>query len=78
MRRSRARDYVLFSVVDAEFLKKQALVEEAVVHLCQEFEDDAFLRAQEHYSVVFIRAGLAVHRNASQSIPGKRTAGGKG
>lgn len=70
-----ARFYILVRVVDTEFLKKQALVEEAVVHLGQEFEDDAFLRPQKYYCVVFIRPCLIVHHNARQTIPEKGAAG---
>lgn len=72
-----ARFYILVRVVDTELLKKQALVEEAVVHLGQEFEDDAFLRPQKYYCVVFIRPCLIVHHNARQTIPEKGAAGKK-
>lgn len=61
--------HILVRVVDVELLQKQAIVEEAVVHLCQELEDDAFLRPQEDYSVILIGTGLIVHHDARQTIP---------
>lgn len=61
--------HILVRVVDVELLQKQAIVEEAIVHLGQELEDDAFLRSQEDHCVVLMGTGLIVHYNARQAIP---------
>lgn len=64
--------YVLVRIVDIEFLQKQAVVKEAAVNLGKELEDDAFLRPQEDHCVVLMGAGLIVHRDPCQAIPGRR------
>lgn len=61
---------ILVRVVDVELLQKQAIVEEAVVHVGQELEDDAFLRSQEDHCLVFMGTSLIVHHDARQAIPG--------
>lgn len=45
------------------------MIEEAIVHLGQELEDDAFLRPQEDHCVVFMGARPIVHNDARQTIP---------
>lgn len=64
------QSYILVRVVDTELLQKQAIVEEAIVHLGQELEDDAFLRTKEDNCVVLMGTRLIVHDNARQTIPG--------
>lgn len=66
------QSYILVRVVDVELLQKQAIVQEAIVHLGQELEDDAFLRSQEDHCVVLMGTRLIVHHDARQTIPGKR------
>lgn len=66
------QSHILVRVVDIELLQKQAIVEEAIVHLGQELEDDAFLRSQVDYSVVPVGARFVVHNDACQTIPRKR------
>lgn len=67
-----AQSDILVRVVDVELLQKQAIVEEAIVHLGQELEDDAFLRSQVDNSVVPVGARFVVHNDSCQTIPGKR------
>lgn len=62
------RLYVLVRVVDVELLQKQAVVEEAAVHLGQELEHDAFLGPQEDHRLVLVGTRLAVHHDARQAI----------
>lgn len=63
--------HLLVRVVDVELLQEHAVVEEAVVHVGQEFEDDPFLRSQEDHRVVLVGPGLIVHNDAGQAIPGR-------
>lgn len=67
------RSYVLVRVVDVELLQEQAVVQEAVVHLGEELEDDAFLRSQEDHCLVLMGTCLAVHHDACQAVPGTRS-----
>lgn len=66
------QSHILVRVVDIELLQKQAIIEEAIVHLGQELEDDAFLRSQVDYSVVPVGARFVVHNDACQTVPGER------
>lgn len=66
------QSYILVRVVDVELLQKQAIIEEAIVHVGQELEDDAFLRSQEDHCVVLMGTRLIVHHDACQTIPGIR------
>lgn len=63
---------VLVRVVDVELLQEHAIVEEAIVHVGQELEDDAFLRSQEDHRVVLMRSSLIVHNDACQAVPGRK------
>lgn len=68
------RSHILVRVVDVELLQEHAVVEEAIVHVGQEFEDDALLRSQEDHCVVLIQSSLVVHNDACQAIPGRKNA----
>lgn len=63
--------HVLVRVVDVELLQEYTVIEEAIVHVGQELEDDAFLRPQEDHRVVLIWSSFVVHNNARQAIPGR-------
>lgn len=66
-----ARAHVLVWVVDVELLQEYTIIQEAIVHVGQELEDNAFLRPQEDHCVVLIRSCFIVHNDTCQAIPGR-------